>query len=93
MGHCSFPDAGMQYSLIGNVVALVVRGVCSTFGAVYPAPSKSTDDAATALKSFVGDSKVTMFYLGNADVVGRLEEPESSPRGFATKNAAHERYT
>ena len=39
MDHCSVYDAGMQYALSGNTVALVVRDVCSTFGAVYPAPS------------------------------------------------------
>ena len=41
MDHCSFYDAGMQYTSSGNPVALVVRVVYSTFGAVYPAPSKT----------------------------------------------------
>ena len=31
MDHCSFYDAGAQYALNGNTVALVVRGVYSTF--------------------------------------------------------------
>ena len=67
MDHCSFYDAGMQYSLNGNVVALVVRDVYPPFGAVYPASSKNTDGTTMALRSFVGDAKVERFYSGNPD--------------------------
>ena len=58
MGHCSYFDAGTQYALNGNVVALVVRDVHSTFGAVYPASFKNTDAATMALRSFAGDANV-----------------------------------
>ena len=58
MDHRSFYDAGMQRSLNGNVVALVVRDVYSTLGAVCPAPSTSIDESTMALKSFVGDSNI-----------------------------------
>ena len=57
----------MQYTLSGNTVALVVRDVCSTFGAVYPAPSKMVEETTMAWRSFVGDSKVKRFYSDNAD--------------------------
>ena len=67
MDHCSVYDAGMQYALNGNTVALVVRDVHMTFGAVYPAPSKNMDETTMALRSFVGDSKVKRFCSDNAD--------------------------
>ena len=49
MDHCSFYDAGMQYALNGNTVALVVRDVYSTFGSVYLAPSKNMEETTLAL--------------------------------------------
>ena len=67
MDHCSFYDVGVQHVLSGNIVALVVRGVCSTFGAVYPAPSKNMGEATMALRSLIGDSKLRRFYSGSAD--------------------------
>ena len=43
MGHC-FYDHGVKYALNNNVVALAVRDVATTFGSVYPAPTKDTDE-------------------------------------------------
>ena len=53
MDHCSFYDAGRQYALNGNTVALVVRDVYSTFGSVYPASSKNMEETTMALRSFI----------------------------------------
>jgi hypothetical protein len=66
MDHCSFYDAGVQYALNGNTVALVVRDVYSTFGAVYPARTKNMEEATMALKSSVGDATAKRFYSDNA---------------------------
>jgi hypothetical protein len=57
----------MQYALNGNTVALVVRDVYSTFGAVCPAPSKNMEETTMTLRSFVGDTMVKRFYSDNAD--------------------------
>ena len=67
MDHCSFYDGGMQYSLNGKVISLVARDIHTTFGSVYPADSKSTENTIEALQSFVGDSPVKRFYSDNAD--------------------------
>ena len=96
MDHCSLYDAGMQYALSGNTVALVVRGVYSTFGAVYPAPSKNMGEATMALRSFIGDSKVRRFYSDNADeLIGaarNLGVPhEASQQGMPQTNGVIER--
>ena len=47
--HCSFYDTGMQYALNGDTVALVVRDVYSTVGAVYTAPSKHMEETTEHL--------------------------------------------
>jgi len=67
MDLCSFCDHGMKYALNGSVVALVVRDVATTFGAVYPAPSKDTQETVSALQNFIGDDHVKRFYSDNAD--------------------------
>ena len=58
MDRCSFYDGGMQYSLSGKVVSLVLRDIHTTFGSVYPADSKSTEETVTALQSLIGDEPV-----------------------------------
>ena len=63
MDHCSFYDGGAQYPVSGNVVALVVRDIYSTFGVVHPAASKSAGDTALAQTSYIGDAKVMRFIL------------------------------
>ena len=96
MGHCSFYDAGMQYSLNGNVVALVARDVYSTFGAVCPATSKNTDDTTMTLRMFVGDAQVKRFYSDNADELTNaarlLSIPHEAPQqGMPQPNGIIER--
>ena len=72
MDRCSSYDAGVQYAMSGNTVALVVRDVYSTFGAVYPAASKNMGEATMALRSFTGDSTTHWFYSDNAgELIGR----------------------
>ena len=67
MGHCFFYDHGMKYALSGCVVALVVRGVATIFGAVYLAPSNDTEETVSALQKLIGDDHVKRFYSDNAD--------------------------
>ena len=67
MDHCSFYDGGMQYSLNGKVVSLVVRDIHTTFGSVYPTESKSTEETVAALQSFIGDEPVKRLYSDNVD--------------------------
>ena len=67
MDHCSLYDHGMKYALHSNVVALVVRDVATTFGFVYPAPSKDTEEKVHALQKFIGDDHVKRIYSDNAD--------------------------
>ena len=73
-----------------------MRDVDSTFGAVYPAPSKSMDEATMALRSFIGDSKVRRFYSDNADepigAARNLGAPhEASQQGMPQTNGIIER--
>ena len=64
MGLCAFCDHGVEYALSNNVVALVARGVATTFGGVYPSPTKDTDETLAALKTY---SPASRNYSGNAD--------------------------
>ena len=57
----------MRCSRNGNVIALVVRGIYSAFGAVCPVASMSVEHATLALKSYIGDALVRRFYFGHAD--------------------------
>ena len=86
----------MQYSLSGKVVSLVVRDVHTTFGSVYPADSKSTENTIEALQSFVGDSPIKRFYSDNADelisAARHLHVPhEASQQGIPQTNGIIER--
>ena len=67
MDHCSSYDHGMKYALNNNVIALVVRDVATTFGFVYPAPTKDNDETVSALQRFIGDAHVKRIYSDNAD--------------------------
>ena len=89
MDHCSFYDAGMQYAMSGNTAALVVRDVYSTFGAVYPASSKSMGDTTMALRSFIGDSKVKRFYSDNADEFNGVARNLEVPHGASQQGMPH----
>ena len=80
----------------GDLVALVVRDAYSTLGAVYPAPSKSTDETTMALRAFVGDSKVKRVYSDNADELlsasrSRGVPHEASQRGMSQTKGIIER--
>ena len=67
MDHCSFHDQGMNYALSGHVIALVARGMATTFGSVFPPHTKGTEEIATALRSFIGDARVKRFSPDLAD--------------------------
>ena len=84
MGLCAFCDHGVEYALSNNVVALVARGVATTFGSVYPSPTKDTDETLAALKTFNGGSPARRIYSGNADELMSaarfLSIPHEAPR-------------
>ena len=93
VGHGSFHD--MQYALIGCTVGLVVRAVSTTFGVIYLAPSKSTDETVTALQESIGDETVTRLYSDSADelmsAARRLIPHEASQQGMPQTNGVVER--
>ena len=75
---------------------MVVRGVHTKYGAVYPATSKSTSSTVEALQRFIGDAKVKRFYSDNADelVVAARElaiPHEASQQGMPETNGIIER--
>ena len=86
----------MQYALSGNIVALVVRGVHTGYGAVYPSSSKNNSSTVETRQRFIGDSRMKRIYSDNADeLIAAARElgipHEASQQGMPETNGIIER--